>query len=194
MHGLAARTELAPDKLRHVLPCPPSGEKEGERQVAGKRRKFTSVTDTRSERNSMTSMADKFLRERSDDIIDVKKAIGKFEVGTRAGHAVLHVLLRAASTGLRDASCRWQLALCAWSSAMLWCSHVHVRCYHTMSFLPQHMQCICCCRPAPAHHPGLLCIQARGVHDWVARGGRHASHVLHAHTHTPHLKHCWQDA
>jgi hypothetical protein len=65
-------------------PPPPPGEKEGERQVAGKRRKFASVTDTRSERTSMTSMADKFLRERSDDIIDVKKAIGKFEVGGSA--------------------------------------------------------------------------------------------------------------
>ncbi len=32
----------------------------------------------------MASYADKFLRERSDDIIDVKKAIGKFEVGRAA--------------------------------------------------------------------------------------------------------------
>ncbi|GAX73925.1 hypothetical protein CEUSTIGMA_g1375.t1 [Chlamydomonas eustigma] len=54
-------------------------EKEGERNITGKRRKFMPVTDTNTERAQLTGLADKFLRERSEDILDIRKAIGRFE-------------------------------------------------------------------------------------------------------------------
>ena len=41
-----------------------TGEKEGERNITGKRRKFLPVTDTKTERAQLTGLADKFLRER----------------------------------------------------------------------------------------------------------------------------------
>ena len=41
-----------------------TGEKEGERSITGKRRKFLPVTDTKTERAQLTGLADKFLRER----------------------------------------------------------------------------------------------------------------------------------
>eukprot|EP00199_Chlamydomonas_sp_CCMP681_P001895 CAMPEP_0119109276 /NCGR_PEP_ID=MMETSP1180-20130426/17822_1 /TAXON_ID=3052 ORGANISM="Chlamydomonas cf sp, Strain CCMP681" /NCGR_SAMPLE_ID=MMETSP1180 /ASSEMBLY_ACC=CAM_ASM_000741 /LENGTH=370 /DNA_ID=CAMNT_0007095017 /DNA_START=97 /DNA_END=1205 /DNA_ORIENTATION=- len=59
------------------------GEKPGERAPLGKRRKFLPVTDTNADHSRFTSMADRFLRERSEDVIDVRKAIVKHEAGAR---------------------------------------------------------------------------------------------------------------
>ncbi|KAG1655123.1 hypothetical protein FOA52_012541 [Chlamydomonas sp. UWO 241] len=55
------------------------GERDGERNPDGKRRKFMSATDTGAERSKLTGFADKLIRERSDDILDMKKAMGKFD-------------------------------------------------------------------------------------------------------------------
>ncbi|EFJ46846.1 hypothetical protein VOLCADRAFT_118049 [Volvox carteri f. nagariensis] len=60
-----------------------AGEKPGERAPLGKRRQFMSVTDVKSERSKIGSLADKFLKERSDDIVDIRKAMGKFEADAR---------------------------------------------------------------------------------------------------------------
>ncbi|KIY97716.1 putative Ribosome biogeneis regulatory protein like protein [Monoraphidium neglectum] len=60
-----------------------AGEKEGERSLLGKRRKFLPVTDTAAEKRLMSGAADKLLRERVDDILDIQKAIGKFEASAR---------------------------------------------------------------------------------------------------------------
>ena len=52
------------------------GEKEGERRLPGKQRKFAPVADsTGTERTTQTSMVDKMLRERADDVLDVGKAV-----------------------------------------------------------------------------------------------------------------------
>ncbi|KAI8467061.1 MAG: ribosome biogenesis regulatory protein-domain-containing protein [Monoraphidium minutum] len=59
------------------------GEKDGERALPGKRRKFAPVTDSAAERARMAGYADKLLRERADDVLDVQKAIGKFEAAAR---------------------------------------------------------------------------------------------------------------
>ncbi|MEW5297563.1 MAG: hypothetical protein WDW36_000766 [Sanguina aurantia] len=64
------------------------GEKDGERAPIGKRRKFSSVTDVVGEKAKLTSFADRFLRERADDIVDVKKAIGKYENDAEAGKSI----------------------------------------------------------------------------------------------------------
>jgi regulator of ribosome biosynthesis len=56
------------------------GEKAGERQLGGKRRKFAPLVNS-TELPAMTSMVDRLIRERADDIIDVDRAIGKVEVG-----------------------------------------------------------------------------------------------------------------
>lgn len=59
------------------------GEKKGERTPMGKRRKFMPVSDTGKEREALTDMADKFLRQRSDDVLDIKRAMGKMESEAR---------------------------------------------------------------------------------------------------------------
>ncbi len=52
------------------------GEKEGERRLPGKQRKFAPVADpTGSERTQQNSMVDKMLRERADDVLDMGKAV-----------------------------------------------------------------------------------------------------------------------
>ncbi|GFR50857.1 hypothetical protein Agub_g13140, partial [Astrephomene gubernaculifera] len=60
-----------------------AGEKAGERAPLGKRRHFLSVTDTKGERSKISSLADKFLRERSDDVVDIRKAMGRMEAEAR---------------------------------------------------------------------------------------------------------------
>lgn len=59
------------------------GEKEGERVAPGKRRKFAAVEDTGTDRQRMLGLADRFLRERADDVVDVRKAIGRLEADAR---------------------------------------------------------------------------------------------------------------
>jgi regulator of ribosome biosynthesis len=59
------------------------GEKEGGRKLPGKRRKFIGVTDAASERALMSKTADRLLRERADDVLDIHKAIGKLEAAAR---------------------------------------------------------------------------------------------------------------
>lgn len=59
------------------------GEKEGERKLPGKRRKFAGVTDAASDRALMSKTADKLLRTKADDVLDINKAIGKFEAEAR---------------------------------------------------------------------------------------------------------------
>ena len=52
------------------------GEKEGERRLPGNQRKFAPVADpTGMERSQQTSMVDKMLRERADDVLDIGKAV-----------------------------------------------------------------------------------------------------------------------
>lgn len=59
------------------------GEKEGERKLPGKRRKFLPVTDTAAERAVFSKTADKLLREKSADVLDINKAIGRLEAEAR---------------------------------------------------------------------------------------------------------------
>ncbi|GIL88312.1 hypothetical protein Vretifemale_16225, partial [Volvox reticuliferus] len=60
-----------------------AGEKPGERAPLGKRRHFTSVTDTKAERSKIGSIAEKLLKERSDDILDIRKAMTRMESEAR---------------------------------------------------------------------------------------------------------------
>eukprot|EP00879_Flechtneria_rotunda_P032375 GHRR01035571.1.p1 GENE.GHRR01035571.1~~GHRR01035571.1.p1 ORF type:complete len:249 (+),score=92.20 GHRR01035571.1:471-1217(+) len=59
------------------------GEKEGERKLPGKRRKFLPVAGTAAERDLISKTADKLLRERSADVLDLNKAIGRLEAEAR---------------------------------------------------------------------------------------------------------------
>jgi regulator of ribosome biosynthesis len=60
------------------------GEKPGERQPLGKRQKFLPVADrSGAERSSASELVDRLLRERSEEVLDVGKAIGKFEAAAR---------------------------------------------------------------------------------------------------------------
>jgi hypothetical protein len=59
------------------------GEKEGERRLPGKRKKVFSVTDTAAERAAITNMADRMIREKADDVLDLSRALGKFEANER---------------------------------------------------------------------------------------------------------------
>ena len=59
-----------------------AGEKKGERRVLGKRRKLMPVVDS-TERSRVSSLVDKIMRERSDDIVDVGRAMGKLEAAAR---------------------------------------------------------------------------------------------------------------
>lgn len=72
------------------------GEKEGERKLPGKRRKFSGVTDAASDRALMSKTADKLLRQHADDVLDINKAIGKFEAAARQER---HVAKQAAGGG-----------------------------------------------------------------------------------------------
>ncbi|KAK9810312.1 hypothetical protein WJX72_008404 [[Myrmecia] bisecta] len=61
-----------------------TGEKDGERNPAGKRRKFMPLTgNTGAETSKVTGVVDRILREKSDDIIDVNRAVGKLEADRR---------------------------------------------------------------------------------------------------------------
>eukprot|EP00197_Chlamydomonas_leiostraca_P004525 CAMPEP_0202860350 /NCGR_PEP_ID=MMETSP1391-20130828/2092_1 /ASSEMBLY_ACC=CAM_ASM_000867 /TAXON_ID=1034604 /ORGANISM="Chlamydomonas leiostraca, Strain SAG 11-49" /LENGTH=339 /DNA_ID=CAMNT_0049539505 /DNA_START=64 /DNA_END=1079 /DNA_ORIENTATION=- len=73
------------------------GEKPGERAPLGKRRQFAAVTDTAGERAKMGGLADRFIRERADDILDVKKAIGKFEAEAREERRAAKEVIYAAA-------------------------------------------------------------------------------------------------
>lgn len=55
------------------------GEKPGERQLAGKKRKFMPLVNS-GERPLASTLVDRIVRERADDILDVGRAIGKVEV------------------------------------------------------------------------------------------------------------------
>jgi len=72
------------------------GEKEGERKLPGKRRKFAGVTDAASDRALMNKTADHLLRQKADDVLDINKAIGKFEAEARQQR---HVAKQAAGDG-----------------------------------------------------------------------------------------------
>lgn len=60
------------------------GEKDGERAPSGKRRKFEPVV-SRGETGKTLNVVDKILRRNSEALIDVTKAIGKFEADVREG-------------------------------------------------------------------------------------------------------------
>lgn len=68
------------------------GEKEGERKLPGKRQKFLPVTDTAAERAVVSRTADKLLREKTSEVLDVNKAIGRLEAEARQQR---HVAKRA---------------------------------------------------------------------------------------------------
>jgi regulator of ribosome biosynthesis len=72
------------------------GEKEGERKLPGKRRKFAGVTDAAADRALMSKTAEKLLRTKADDVLDINKAIGKFEAEARQQR---HVAKQAAGDG-----------------------------------------------------------------------------------------------
>jgi regulator of ribosome biosynthesis len=55
------------------------GEKEGERKLLARREKALGVTDVGRERQAMRGAADKFLRERATDVLDVQRAITRLE-------------------------------------------------------------------------------------------------------------------
>ena len=60
-------------------------EKPSDRQPTGKRRKFMHTTDSKGQEHSaLSSVADRILRERADDILDVGRAAGKLEADKRA--------------------------------------------------------------------------------------------------------------
>ena len=55
-------------------------EKEGERQPGTKRRQFMPVADSKgTERSTTSALADTILRQKADDVLDVRHAIGKIE-------------------------------------------------------------------------------------------------------------------
>lgn len=55
------------------------GEKDGERALLARRAKALGVTETGAERTAMRGAADKFLRERATDVLDVQRAITRLE-------------------------------------------------------------------------------------------------------------------
>lgn len=55
------------------------GEKDGERSLLARRRRALGVTDVGAERGLMKGAADKFLRERVTDVLDVQRAITRLE-------------------------------------------------------------------------------------------------------------------
>jgi regulator of ribosome biosynthesis len=55
------------------------GEKDGERSLLARRKKALGVTDVGAERQVMRGAADKFLRERATDVLDVQRAITRLE-------------------------------------------------------------------------------------------------------------------
>jgi regulator of ribosome biosynthesis len=67
--------------------------------LAGKGRKFLPVTDAAAERALVSKTADRLLREKSDDVLDINKAIGKFEAEARQAR---HVAKRAAGSDDED--------------------------------------------------------------------------------------------
>lgn len=61
-----------------------AGEKPDERQPANKRRTFLPVADCKGvERKSVSAVADKIMREKADDIVEVGKAAGRLEAVAR---------------------------------------------------------------------------------------------------------------
>ena len=61
-----------------------AGEKPDERQPANKRRTFLPVAAHKGvERKSVSAMADKIMREKADDIVEVGKAAGRLEAVAR---------------------------------------------------------------------------------------------------------------
>lgn len=61
-----------------------AGEKMSDRQNGGvRKRKFLDVTATKTERASQTKVVDHILRKNADDIVDIGRAIGKFEASAR---------------------------------------------------------------------------------------------------------------
>lgn len=72
------------------------GEKDGERKLPGKRRRFSGVTDAAADRALMSKTAEKLLRTKADDVLDINKAIGKFEAEARQAR---HVAKQAAGEG-----------------------------------------------------------------------------------------------
>eukprot|EP00884_Botryococcus_braunii_P005004 jgi/Botrbrau1/14504/Bobra.0350s0009.1 len=63
------------------------GEKPGERQVGGRRRKFMPLV-SKEERPGISSLVDRIVRERADDILDVGRAVGKVEAERREARRV----------------------------------------------------------------------------------------------------------
>jgi len=64
------------------------GERAGERELLSQgRKKAIGVTETGKERRAMAGAADKFLRDRATDVVDVQRAIDRLETasGGRAG-------------------------------------------------------------------------------------------------------------
>ncbi|KAL4446233.1 hypothetical protein ABPG77_003040 [Micractinium sp. CCAP 211/92] len=60
------------------------GEKPEDRQPRGKKRKFMSVADKGGvERQQQSKLVDKLLAQNADDIVDIGRAIGKFEAAAR---------------------------------------------------------------------------------------------------------------
>lgn len=92
MSWLSGVSTASMGKFDRKLP----GEKEGERKLPGKRRKFSGVTDAASDRALMSKTAEKLLRSKADDVLDINKAIGKFEAEARQAR---YVAKQAAADG-----------------------------------------------------------------------------------------------
>lgn len=84
MSWLSGVSTASMGKFDRKLP----GEKEGERKLPGKRRKFSGVTDAASDRALMSKTAERLLRSQADDVMDINKAIGKFEAEARQARYV----------------------------------------------------------------------------------------------------------
>lgn len=60
------------------------GEKPEDRQARGKKRKFLAVADKGGvERQQQSKLVDRLLAQNADDIVDIGRAIGKFEAAAR---------------------------------------------------------------------------------------------------------------